>query len=105
MIPQMVNRGYDRDFAVNVSITAALVALLVPPSHNLILFSASAGGSISIADLFAAGIVPALLMTLALMITVWIIAGSAATRTRLSRLARGGARVSCPRCPACCWWC
>ncbi|MEY4375642.1 MAG: hypothetical protein RJB26_192 [Pseudomonadota bacterium] len=75
MIPQMVNRGYDRDFAVNVSITAALVALLVPPSHNLILFSASAGGSISITDLFAAGIVPAVVMTLALMITTRIIAG------------------------------
>jgi tripartite ATP-independent transporter DctM subunit len=75
MIPQMVARGYERDFAVNVSITAALVALLVPPSHNLILFSASAGGSISIADLFAAGVVPAVLMTLALMFTVWIIAG------------------------------
>jgi tripartite ATP-independent transporter DctM subunit len=75
MIPQMVNRGYDRDFAVNASISAALVALLVPPSHNLILYSASAGGSISIADLFAAGIVPALLLTLALMVTSRIIAG------------------------------
>ena len=40
--------GYDRDFAVNVSITAALVALLVPPSHNLILFTAAAGGGLSI---------------------------------------------------------
>ena len=74
MIPQMVKRGFDRDFAVNVSITAALVALLVPPSHNLILYSASAGGSISIADLFAAGIVPALLLTVVLMITGWWIA-------------------------------
>jgi tripartite ATP-independent transporter DctM subunit len=74
MIPQMVKRGYDRDFAVNVSITAALVALLVPPSHNLILFSAAAGGGISIADLFAAGIVPALLMTLALMVTGYLVA-------------------------------
>jgi tripartite ATP-independent transporter DctM subunit len=74
MIPQMVQRGYDRDFAVNVSITAALVALLVPPSHNLILYSAAAGGGLSIADLFAAGIVPALLMTLALMLTGYIIA-------------------------------
>jgi tripartite ATP-independent transporter DctM subunit len=74
MIPQMQKRGFDRDFAVNVSITAALVALLVPPSHNLILYSASAGGSISIADLFAAGIVPALLMTLALMTTAWLMA-------------------------------
>ncbi len=74
MIPQMVKRGYDRDFAVNVSITAALVALLVPPSHNLILFSAAAGGGLSIADLFAAGIVPALLMTFALMVTGYVVA-------------------------------
>jgi len=74
MIPQMVKRGYDRDFAVNVSITAALVALLVPPSHNLILFSAAAGGGLSIADLFAAGVVPALLMTLALMVTGYVVA-------------------------------
>jgi tripartite ATP-independent transporter DctM subunit len=74
MIPQMVKRGFDRDFAVNVSVTAALVALLVPPSHNLILFSASAGGSISIADLFAAGVVPALLMTAVLLLTGWAIA-------------------------------
>ncbi|MCI4567941.1 TRAP transporter large permease [Lysobacter sp. CFH 32150] len=74
MIPQMVKRGFDRDFAVNVTMTAALVALLVPPSHNLILYSASAGGSISIADLFAAGIIPALLMTVVLMFTTWLIA-------------------------------
>lgn len=63
MIPQMVNRGYDRDFAVNASISAALVALLVPPSHNLILYSASAG------------IVPALLLTAALMVTARVLAG------------------------------
>lgn len=74
MIPQMIKRGYDRDYAVNVSITAALVALLVPPSHNLILFSAAAGGGISIADLFAAGIVPALLMTVAMMVTGYLVA-------------------------------
>ena len=74
MIPQMVKRGFDRDFAVNVSVSAAIVALLVPPSHNLILYSAAAGGSISIADLFAAGIMPALLLTAVLMVTGWLIA-------------------------------
>jgi tripartite ATP-independent transporter DctM subunit len=74
MIPQMVKRGYDRDYAVNVSITAALVALLVPPSHNLILFSAAAGGGLSIADLFAAGIVPALLMTATMMVVGYLVA-------------------------------
>jgi tripartite ATP-independent transporter DctM subunit len=69
MIPQMINRGFDRDFAVSVTVSSAVVALLVPPSHNLILYSASAGGGISIADLFAAGIVPALLLTVVLMVT------------------------------------
>jgi tripartite ATP-independent transporter DctM subunit len=69
MIPQMVNRGFDRDFAVSVTVSSAVVALLIPPSHNLILYSASAGGGISIADLFAAGIIPALLLTVVLMIT------------------------------------
>ncbi len=74
MIPQMKQRGFDADFAVNVSITAALVALLVPPSHNLILYSAAAGGGVSIADLFAAGIVPALMLMIAVMTTTWFIA-------------------------------
>jgi tripartite ATP-independent transporter DctM subunit len=74
MIPQMVQRGFDRDFAVNVSMTAAIVALLVPPSHNLILYSAAAGGSIPIADLFAAGIVPALLLTAVLLVVAWVVA-------------------------------
>jgi tripartite ATP-independent transporter DctM subunit len=74
MIPQMVERGYDRDYAVNVTVSAALVALLVPPSHNLILYSAAAGGGISIADLFAAGIVPALMLIVSVMLTAYIVA-------------------------------
>ena len=74
MIPQMVERGYDRDYAVNVTISAALVALLVPPSHNLVLYSAAAGGGISIADLFAAGVIPALLLMIAIMVTAYLIA-------------------------------
>jgi tripartite ATP-independent transporter DctM subunit len=76
MIPQMVERGYDRDYAVNVTITAALVALLVPPSHNLIMYSAAAGGGISIADLFAAGVLPALALMLSVMLTAYFVARS-----------------------------
>lgn len=74
MIPQMQRRGYASDFAVNVTISAALVALLVPPSHNMILYSAAAGGRISITDLFAAGLIPALLLAVALMVTTWLLA-------------------------------
>jgi len=74
IIPQMVKRGFDRDYAVDVTISAALVALLLPPSHNLILFSAVAGGGVSIADLFAAGIVPALMLALGVMGAAYFLA-------------------------------
>src|SRR5690606_31975804 len=74
VIPQMEKRGFGKDYAVNVTISAALVALLLPPSHNLILFSAIAGGGVSIADLFAAGIVPALLLALGIMGAAYVMA-------------------------------
>jgi len=74
MIPQMKARGYGADYAVNVTSMAALIALLLPPSHNMIIYSISAGGKISIADLFTAGIIPGLLLALALMITAYVVA-------------------------------
>ncbi len=58
MIPQMKARGYDVDFAVNITVVGSIIALMIPPSHNLIIYSISAGGQISIADLFTAGIDP-----------------------------------------------
>ncbi len=74
MIPQMKARGYGTDYAVNVTSMAALIALLLPPSHNMIIYSISAGGKISIADLFTAGILPGLLLALALMLTAYVVA-------------------------------
>ena len=74
MIPQMKARGYDVDYAVNVTVTSAVIALLIPPSHNMIIYSISAGGTISIADLFTAGIVPGLLLAAALMAAAWFVA-------------------------------
>jgi tripartite ATP-independent transporter DctM subunit len=74
MIPQMKARGYGTDYAVNVTSMAALIALLLPPSHNMIIYSISAGGQISIADLFTAGIIPGLLLAFSLMVTAYIVA-------------------------------
>jgi tripartite ATP-independent transporter DctM subunit len=73
MIPQMIKNGYPRLFAVNVTISGSLQPLLVPPSHNMIIYSIAAGGAISVAHLFMAGIIPALLLGLSLMILVLII--------------------------------
>lgn len=74
MIPQMKARGYGADYAVNVTSMASLIALLLPPSHNMIIYSISAGGKISIADLFTAGILPGLLLAAALMLTAYLVA-------------------------------
>ncbi|MCK3780307.1 TRAP transporter large permease [Ensifer sesbaniae] len=74
MIPQMAKRGYDRDYAVNVTVNAAIIALMVPPSHNMILYSIAAGGNVSVADLFTAGIIPGLLLALSLMVTAYVVA-------------------------------
>jgi tripartite ATP-independent transporter DctM subunit len=74
MIPQMAARGYDRSYAVNVTVNSAIIALMIPPSHNMILYSIAAGGTVSVADLFTAGIVPGILLAAALMVTAYIVA-------------------------------
>jgi tripartite ATP-independent transporter DctM subunit len=74
MIPQMKARGYGADYAVNVTSMAALIALLLPPSSNMIIYSIAGGGKISIADLFTAGILPGLLLAVSLMVTAYIVA-------------------------------
>ena len=74
MIPQMKARGYGADYAVNVTSMAALIALLLPPSQNMIIYSIAGGEKISIADLFTAGILPGLLLAVSLMVTAYIVA-------------------------------
>ena len=74
MIPQMKARGYDVDYGVNVTVTLAIIALMIPPSHNMIIYSISAGGRISIADLFTAGILPGLLLAISLSVAAWFVA-------------------------------
>jgi tripartite ATP-independent transporter DctM subunit len=62
MIPQMVKQGYPRVFATNVTICGSVQALMIPPSHNAVIYSLAAGGTISVAHLFLAGIFPGLLL-------------------------------------------
>lgn len=73
MIPQMVKNGFPRLFAVNVTVAGSLQPLLIPPSHNAVIYSLAAGGSVSIAHLFLAGAIPGLLLGLSLMTLVLII--------------------------------
>jgi tripartite ATP-independent transporter DctM subunit len=67
MIPQMVKNGYSKVFATNVTICGSVQAILVPPSHNSVIYSIATGGTVSIAALFMAGVFPGLLFGICLV--------------------------------------
>ncbi|MDD7270960.1 MAG: TRAP transporter large permease [Spirochaetales bacterium] len=72
LIPMMVDEGYDADFSTAVTITSSCEGLLVPPSHNMVIYATTAGG-ISVGSLFLAGYLPAALLAASLMIGSYII--------------------------------
>ena len=73
MIPMMRKQGYDDHFCVNITITSATQGIIIPPSHNAIIYAYAAGGTVSIAQLFLAGVIPGIMVGLALMVLAFII--------------------------------
>ena len=73
MVPLMNKMGYHRDFNASISITAATTGLLIPPSNVMIVYSLATGGMVSIAAIFIAGVLPGILVGLALMVVAGII--------------------------------
>ncbi len=72
LIPMMVDQGYDADFSTAVTITSSCEGLLVPPSHNMVIYATTAGG-VSVGALFMAGYIPGAILALSLMIGSYII--------------------------------
>ena len=66
MLPEMTRNGYDRDFSVAVTTAAATTGLIIPPSNIMIVY-AVACGSVSIAAIFIAGVIPGIVMGLCIM--------------------------------------
>jgi tripartite ATP-independent transporter DctM subunit len=64
LIPEMEKKGYPRPFATAVTVSGSVQAILIPPSHNAVIYSLAAGGSVSVASLFIAGVLPGLLLGL-----------------------------------------
>ena len=67
LIPEMEKKGYPREFSTAVTVSGSVQALLTPPSHNSVLYSLAAGGTVSISSLFIAGIGPGLLLSAVMM--------------------------------------
>ncbi|MCJ7500283.1 TRAP transporter large permease [bacterium] len=74
LIPIMKEKGYDVDYAVNVTVTSSIAGLIIPPSHNMIIYAVAAGGGLSISKLFLAGFIPGALMCLCLATVSYVVA-------------------------------
>lgn len=74
MIPMMHAKGYDRDFSVAVTVTSSCQGVIIPPSHNMIIFALAAGGGVSVGKLFLGGLLPGVMLGVGLMIVTYIIA-------------------------------
>ncbi|MEL6520434.1 MAG: TRAP transporter large permease [Pseudomonadota bacterium] len=74
LVPVMKEKGYDADYAVNVTVTSSIAGIIIPPSHNMIIFAIAAGGGISISQLFMAGVLPGILMCLCLALAAYLVA-------------------------------
>lgn len=72
LIPMMVEEGYDADFSTAVTITSSCEGLLVPPSHNMVIYATTVGG-VSVGSLFLAGYLPGAILAVSLMIGAYII--------------------------------
>ncbi len=72
MIPLMKQKGYDDDFSVAITVTSATQGIIIPPSHNMIIYSVAAGG-VSVGRLFLGGFVPGVLLGISLMIIAYFI--------------------------------
>jgi tripartite ATP-independent transporter DctM subunit len=74
LIPVMKEKGYSEDYAVNVTVTSSIAGIMIPPSHNMILFAVAAGGGISISQLFLAGVIPGVVMCVCLALAAYVVA-------------------------------
>ena len=74
LIPVMKDKGYDADYAVNVTVTSSIAGIIIPPSHNMIIFALATGGAVSISKLFIAGVVPGVLMCICLAVAAYVVA-------------------------------
>src|SRR4030042_2472293 len=73
MIPMMVEKGYDREFATAITVASSTQGIIIPPSHNMVIYSMVAGG-VSIGQLFLAGYIPGIMLGIFLGITCFIVA-------------------------------
>ena len=71
-IPMMEKAGYDKEFSVAITVASSCQGVLIPPSHNMIIYSVAAGG-VSVGALFMAGLLPGILCGIMLLVVCGVL--------------------------------
>lgn len=74
VIPMMTKQGYSKEFSVSLTVTTACQGVLIPPSHNMVIYALAAGG-VSIGSLLMAGVFPGMVLGGSFMVFCWLMAG------------------------------
>ena len=72
-IPEMIKRGYDKGFAAGLAACAGVIAIIIPPSNPMIIYSLNQHGT-SVSTMFIAGIIPGILFGISMAIPAYIVA-------------------------------
>ncbi len=99
LIPMMKKKGYDTDFAVGITVASSTQGLIIPPSHNAVIYSLAAGG-VSIGALFLGGYIPGIMIGLGLMVASYVIALRRGYPSEARPPLRQSARISLEAIPA-----
>lgn len=96
LIPMMKKQRYDTDYSVAVTISSSTQGVMIPPSHNMIIYSTAAGG-VSVGALFIGGLGPGIILGLAIMILTYTLAvkrkypkGEPVKREEIPKIVREG---------------
>ena len=73
LIPEMIRKGYDRKTSVAITTTAATTGLVIPPSNIMIVYAVVTGGEVSVIAMFVAGILPGIVIGLAIMLACYLV--------------------------------
>ena len=74
VVPMMKKQGYKAEFAVGLTVATACQGVLIPPSHNMVIYALAAGGTVTVGNMLIGGLLPGIMLGIGLMVLCFFLA-------------------------------